>query len=113
MAIPDPQDKCKSRHAVLSAIPALLVEFFNLRIDSSPPRKADSIISREELEQYQNEDKVFESTPTWTDDVERLEKTWVIPHDNYTTLESFADERASSQLAAKNILHGQPHIHFI
>lgn len=112
-SIPDPQDKCKSRYAVFSAIPALLVESFNQRIDLGLPRKADSIISREELEQYQKEDKVFESTLTWTDNVERLEKTLVIPHDNDATLESFEDKRASSQLAAKNILHWQPHIHFI
>lgn len=77
------------------------------------PRKADAIISREELEQYQKEDKILESVPEWTNQVARLEKTLVIPHDNDEVLGSFEDERASAQLAAKNILHWQPHIHFV
>lgn len=112
-SIPDPQDSSKSRYAVLSAIPALLVESFNERINLGLPRKADSIISREELEQYQKEDKIFESVPEWTNQVPRLEETLVIPHDNDEVLGSFEDIRASVQLAAKNILHWQPHIHFI
>ncbi|CAG7956125.1 unnamed protein product [Penicillium salamii] len=112
-SIPDPQDACKSRYAVLAAIPALLVESFNARINLGLPRKADSIISREELEQYQKEDKIFESVPEWSNQVSRLEETLVIPHDDDEVLDSFEDVRASSQLAAKNILHWQPHIHFI
>ncbi|RJE21104.1 hypothetical protein PHISCL_06568 [Aspergillus sclerotialis] len=112
-SIPDPQDPSASRYAVLSAIPALLVESFNKRIDLGLPRKADPIISREGMEQYQKEDKIFESVPEWTNKVARLEKTLIIPHDNDEVLGSFNDERASTQLAAKNILHWQPHIHFI
>ncbi|KGO68082.1 hypothetical protein PITC_053400 [Penicillium italicum] len=112
-SIPDPQDPSESRYAVLSAIPPLLVESFNQRIELGLPRKADPIMSREEMEQYQREDKIFESTPEWTDQVARLEETLVIPHDNEEILGSFEDERASEQLAAKNILHWQPHIHFI
>ncbi|CAG8364576.1 unnamed protein product [Penicillium salamii] len=112
-SIPDPQDACKSRYAVLAAIPALLVESFNACIKLGLPRKADSIISREELEKYQKEDKIFESVPEWSNQVSRLEETLVIPHDNDEVLDSFEDVRASSQLAAKNILHWQPHIHFI
>jgi hypothetical protein len=112
-SIPDPQDPSKSRYAGLSAIPALLVESFNERINLGLPRKADSIISREELEQYQKEDKIFESVPEWTYQVPRLEETLVIPHDNDEVLGSFEDARASVQMAAKNILHWQPHIHFI
>lgn len=112
-SIPDPHDASASRYAVLSAIPALLVESFNQRIELGLPRKADAIISREELEQYQKEDRIFESVPEWTSKVARLEETLVIPHENSEVLESFADERASAQLAAKNILHWQPHIHFV
>lgn len=112
-SIPDPQDPSESRYAVLSAIPSLLVESFNRRIQLGLPRKADAIMSREEMEQYQKEEKIFESVPEWTNLVGRLEKTLVIPHDNNEVLGSFEDERASSQLAAKNILHWQPHIHFI
>lgn len=112
-SIPDPQDTCESRYAVLAAIPALLVESFNQRIALGLPRKADAIISREELEQYQKEEKIFESVPEWTKQVARLEETLVIPHDNDEVLGSFEDERASAQLAEKNILHWQPHIHFI
>ncbi|KAJ5591607.1 uncharacterized protein N7459_001976 [Penicillium hispanicum] len=112
-SIPDPQDPSESRYAVLAAIPALLVESFNQRIDLGLPRKADAIISREELEEYRKEDKVFESPPEWTRQVAPLGETLVIPHDNDEVLASFDDDRASAQLAEKNILHWQPHIHFI
>ena len=112
-SIPDPRDPSKSRYAVLSAIPALLVESFNQRIDLGLPRKADPIVSREELEQYQREEKIFETVPEWTIRVAPLKKSLVIPHDNDEVLESFEDERVSPQLAAKNILHWQPHLHFI
>ncbi|KAJ5177537.1 uncharacterized protein N7500_000236 [Penicillium coprophilum] len=112
-SIPDPHDSSESRYAVLSAIPGLLVESFNQRIELGLPRKADPIMSREEIEQYQKEERIFESVPEWTEQVARLEDTLVIPHDNDEVLESFEDERASGQLAAKNILHWQPHIHFI
>jgi hypothetical protein len=108
-----PRNPSKSRYAVLSAIPALLVESFKECINLVLPRKADSIISREELEQFQKEDKTFESVPEWTYQVPRLEETLVIPHDNDKVLGSFEDVRASVQMAAKNILHWQPHIHFI
>ena len=60
---PDPADCYPSRYAVLSAIPALLVESFNERIKLDLPRKADPIISREELEQYQKEERIWESVP--------------------------------------------------
>lgn len=113
VSIPDPRDTSKSRYAVLSATPALLVEAFNERINLGLPRKADSIVSREELEQYQKEDKLLETVPEWASQVPRLEKTLVIPHDNDEVLESMEDVRASAQLAEKNILHWQPHIHFI
>jgi hypothetical protein len=62
-SIPDPEDSSSSRYAVLSAIPALLVESFNERIKLGLPRKADSIVTREELEEYAKEDKVFETVP--------------------------------------------------
>ncbi|CAI7611794.1 unnamed protein product [Penicillium glandicola] len=112
-SIPDPQDPSESRYAVLSAIPALLVESFDQRIELGLPRKAVPIMSREEMEQYQKEDRIFESVPEWTDKVVvvQLGETLVIPHDDEEILESFEDERASSQLAAKNILHWQPHIY--
>lgn len=60
---PDPADCYPSRYAVLSAILALLVESFNERIKLDLPRKADPIISREELEQYQKEERIWESVP--------------------------------------------------
>jgi len=113
VSIPDPKDRSKSRYAGLSVIPALLVESFNERIKLGLPRKADSTISREELEQYQKEGKSFESVPEWTNQLPRLEETLVIPHDNDEVLGSFEDVRASAQLAAKNILQWRPHIHFI
>lgn len=112
-SIPDPEDPSPSRYAVLSAIPALLVESFNERIKLGLPRKADSIVTREELEEYAKEEKLFEVVPGWTERVAALEETLVIPHDDGQVLDSFEDERASAQLAMKNVLHWQPHIHFI
>jgi hypothetical protein len=112
-SIPDPKDPCASRYAVLSAIPALFVEAFNQRIELGLPRKADPIMTREEIEQYQKEKRIFESVPDWTKHVAPLEETLVIPHENNEVIESFEDITASTQLAAKNTLHWQPHIHFI
>lgn len=112
-SIPDPRDPSDSRYAVLSAIPGLLVESFNQRIGLGLPRKADPIVTREELEQFQLEEKIFESVPEWTLRVAPLKQPLVIPHEDDGVLDSFEDERASPQLAAKNILHWQPHIHFI
>jgi hypothetical protein len=43
--------------------------------------------------------------PDWANRVARLKETLVIPHEDGEVLESFDDERASPQLAAKNILH--------
>ena len=98
---------------MLSVIPALLVEYFNQRIDLRLPRKADPIVSREELEQYQRDEKIFETVPEWTIRVAPLKEPLAIPHYNYEVLGSFEDEWISPQLAAKNILHWQPHIHSI
>lgn len=112
-SILDPQDLPSSRYAVLLAIPALLIESFNKRDKLGLPRKANSIVTREELEQYVKEEKVLETVPEWTERVAALEETLVIPHDDGQVLESFEDERASAQLATKNVLHWQPHIHFI
>lgn len=112
-SIPDPHDPSASRYAVLAAIPALLVASFNQRIELGLPRKADPIMSPEEMEQYRKEDRIYESVPEWTSKVPRLEETLVIPHENGEILDSFDDQRVSLQLAAKNILCWQPHIHFI
>ena len=113
VSILDPQEPSKFLSAVLSAISALLVESFNERIQLGLPQKADPIMSGEEMEQYQKNDKIFESVPEWTHQVAPLGDTLVIPHDNGEVLESFEDERASPQLTEKNILHWQPYIHFI
>jgi hypothetical protein len=42
-----------------------------------------------------------------------LKETLFIPHDHGEVLESMDDERASPQSKEKDILHWQPHIHFI
>ncbi|KAJ6092337.1 hypothetical protein N7467_004306 [Penicillium canescens] len=96
-SIPDPKDPCASSYAVLSAIPALFVEAFNQRIELGLPRKADPIMTREEIEQYQKEKRIFESVPDWTKHVEPLEETLVIPHENNEVIESFEDVRASTR----------------
>ena len=87
-SISDPQDPSRSRYAMLSAIPAFLVESFNQRIDLGLPRKADPIVSREELEQYQRKMKIFETVPEWTIRVAPLKEPLVIPHDNEEVLDS-------------------------
>ncbi|KAL4936656.1 hypothetical protein BDV06DRAFT_89228 [Aspergillus oleicola] len=112
VSIPDPQDSSVSRYAVLSTIPTLLVESFNERIRTGLPRKADPTVTREELEQYQ-EERIWETIPEWTKQVPALKETLLIPHEDDEVLPSFEDERARPQLAAKNILHWQPNIHFI
>jgi hypothetical protein len=106
--ISDPKDSCASRYAVVSAILALFVEAFNQRIELGLSRKADPIMTREEIEQYQKEERIFELVLDWTKHVAPLEETLVIPHENDEVIESLEDVRASSQLAANNILHWQP-----
>jgi hypothetical protein len=88
-SIPDPKDPCASRYAVLTAIPALFVEAFNQRIELGLPRKADPIMTREEIEQYQKEKRILESVPDWTKHVVPPEETLVIPHENNEVIESF------------------------
>ncbi|KAL3484127.1 hypothetical protein BJX62DRAFT_230493 [Aspergillus germanicus] len=99
-SIPDSHDSSESRYAVFAAISALLVEFFNQRMDLGLPRKAYPIVSREELEQYQEEEKIFEEVPDWANRDARLKETLVILHEG-------------DELAVKNIHHWQPHIYFV
>lgn len=113
-SIPDPQDhNSKSRYAVLASITGLLVASFNERIKLGIPRKADTIMTREEIEQYRDEERVYEEMPEWAKNVPPLEQTLVIPHEDGQVLDSFDSPKASKQMAEKNILHWQPHIHFI
>ncbi|KJF61169.1 uncharacterized protein CIMG_11548 [Coccidioides immitis RS] len=113
-SIPDPQDHSEpARYAVLACIPALMALAFNKRIELGIPRRADAIMSMEEIEKYRNEERVYEQVPQWTLSVKPLQAILKIPHDGGETLESFDDKRASPQLREKNILCWQPHIHFI
>lgn len=86
---------------------------FNKRIELGIPRHADAIMSMEEIEEYRNADRVYETVPEWTFGVEPLKEVLKIPHDGGETLDTFEDERTSYQLRQKNILCWQPHIHFI
>ncbi|KAJ5368700.1 uncharacterized protein N7496_008460 [Penicillium cataractarum] len=104
-SFPDPKDQSKSRYALLSGIPGLLVESFNERIQLGLPRKADCIVTREELGRYQREERGFEVVTEWTRSVRRLEGTLVIRHEDGEVLTSFQDERVSEQLAEKTVLY--------
>ncbi|MCJ1249723.1 hypothetical protein MMC30_006949 [Trapelia coarctata] len=113
-SIPDPEDyACPERYAVLACIPHLLLEAFNRRIELGLPRHAEAIMTREEMDEYQGAERVYEMAPEWTGRVPACGEVLVIPHEDGEVLEGFADERASWQLREKNILCWQPHIHFI
>ena len=113
-SIPDPKDYAEpGRYAVLACIPALMEEAFNKRIELGIPRHADAIMLQEEIEEYRNAERKFERVPEWISHVRPLERVLKIPHDEGEILNSIDDERASPQLAEKNILCWQPHIHFI
>lgn len=114
--IPDPQDENEpERYAVLSCIPALLVESFNQRIEMGLRREAHSFMSVEERQAWAATPKVLETVPTWTAGVAPLKEMLYIPHymDGETQLETLDDKRASSSFKQKNILIWHPHIHFM
>ncbi|KAI1982515.1 hypothetical protein LOZ53_005503 [Ophidiomyces ophidiicola] len=113
-SIPDPLDHSEpARYAVLACIPALMTLAFNRRIELGLPRRADPIITMEEIEEFRNEERIYEHVPEWTLSVKPLQEVLKIPHDGGGTLDSFDDKRASPQLREKNILCWKPHIHFI
>lgn len=114
--IPDPQDETEpERYAVLSCIPALLVESFNQRIEMGLRREAHSFMSQEERETWAATPKVLETVPSWTTEVAPLKMMLCIPHhmDGESQLESLDDRRASPPFKEKNILIWHPHIHFM
>ncbi|KAI1076415.1 hypothetical protein F5B20DRAFT_555978 [Whalleya microplaca] len=116
-SIPDPGEQGDSeRYAVLSCIPALLVQSFNLRVEQGLRREEPhSILSLEEQLQWAASPKTFETEPPWTDKVPPLKERLHIPHSApmHPQLESFDDPLASAAFRKKNILIMQPHIHFI
>lgn len=115
--IPDPGEEDEpERYAVLSCIPALLVESFNQRIDMGLRREEPhSVLSRKEQSQWAATPKKYESVPDWTRTVPVLDEMLYIPHTipGETQLESLDDPRASRPFKDKNILLWHPHIHFI
>lgn len=116
LEIPDPHDEAEpERYAVLSCIPALLVESFNERLDMGLRREAHSFMSQEEREAWAATPKNLEVEPAWACKVPPTETVLHIPHNiaGETQLESFEDKRASAPFKMKNILIWHPHIHFI
>jgi hypothetical protein len=101
------------RYAVLSCIPPLLVESFNKRIEVGLHRDAPAIINDDHIEEIWAHKKVYEKCPEWTFRVPPLEDALIIPHEGGAVLDGFDNVRASKQLKEKNILHWQPHIHFM
>lgn len=90
-----------------------MVLAFNRRIELGIPRRANAIMTMEEIEEYRNEVRIYEQVPEWTLSVKPLQTVLKIPHEQGETLGSFDDKRASLQLEEKHILCWQPHIHFI
>ena len=119
--IPDPQDQDQDqrepeRYAVLSCIPALLVESFNQRIDMGLRREEPhSILSPEEQQRWAATPRIYETLPTWTRHVAPLPRTLCIPHSisDEPQLDGLDDPRASVPFREKNILLWKPHIHFL
>ncbi|KAL1897402.1 hypothetical protein Sste5346_004138 [Sporothrix stenoceras] len=116
--MPDPEDVDPERYAVVACITRLLALAFNMRISLGVPRHAPGIFTREQLEAWQAQERVYEEEPSWVKHVPRLRRRLDIPHwDNsvraFVSLPGFDDERASDEFKDKNILLWQPHIHFL
>lgn len=116
-SIPDPGEQGDpERYAVLSCIPALIVESFNER-NRQGLRRAEphSILSLEEQLEWAATPEVLESEPGWTEGVAPLKECLHIPHElpDWPELDSMDDFQASEAFKKKNILIMTPHIHFV
>ncbi|KFY09983.1 hypothetical protein V492_05261 [Pseudogymnoascus sp. VKM F-4246] len=119
--IQDPEDDDPVRYAVLSCIPHLLVAAFNRNIKLGLPRDAPPIMTNDQIDEFRNREKKFETVPEWTKKATPLEETLRIPHikggggegKELEVLEDMNDERASIPFKEKNILIWEPHIFFI
>lgn len=114
-SIPDPCDEDPQRYAVLASLPALMVSSFNKRIELGIRREVghqNPIDDGVEIHERVGEQH-WESVPEWTRRVGPIDTVLKIPHEEGKTLENFSDPRASRELAEKNILCWQPHIHFL
>jgi hypothetical protein len=117
-SIPDPGDQGSNpeRYAVLSCIPALLVESFNERIRLGLRREEpNSILSLEEQLAWAASPEKFETVPEWTRNVPPLENVLHIPLSGVMVppLAGMDDPDADPAFKEKNILMRKPHIHFI
>lgn len=115
--IPDPLDPDPERYAVVACIPALMCVAFNERIRLGLPRTAPPVFTKSALDYWRRQERVYETEPEWAHWVPQLNEKLVIPHwDNekkkYVLLKTFEAEKASKEFERKNILIGQPHIHF-
>lgn len=121
--IPDPTDSSDpARYAILSCIPALLVDAFNRNIELGLPRDAPAIMTDDEIDEVRLRPKVYESVPQWTKRVPALAETLRLPHfQSPTNMDSTSleviqdanDERISPVFKEKNILIWHPHNYFI
>lgn len=114
-SIPDPyDDEEPQRYAVLASLPALMVLSFNQRISLGMRRDTASDGPLGEFGNGRREENSdWESVPEWVGRVRPIETVLKIPHEEGKTLDDFNDPRASQELAEKNILCWQPHIHFL
>ncbi|KAL9102765.1 MAG: hypothetical protein Q9163_002127 [Psora crenata] len=120
--IPDPRDDNPERYAVLSCIPALLVDAFNRNIKLGLPRNAPAVMNDDEIDEVQLKPKWYECVPDWANRVPPLTETLRLPHHKdplgrgstaLDVIEDASDERASEAFKEKNILVWEPHIYFI
>lgn len=114
--IPDPQDHDEpERYAVLSCIPALLVESYNRKIEKGEIRVRMYGMPEEAKQKVAMMPKKHETLPAWTSRVKPLKRTLHIPSrmPRERQLGGLDDPYASPAFKEKNILYRHPNIHFV
>lgn len=114
-SIPDPGDQDDpERYAVLSCIPALVVESFNERNRIGLRREEPhSILSIEEQLAWAASPVKLETVPEWTRNVPPLKSVLHIPLGEAGTPPLIGMDEPDPAFKEKNILMPKPHIHFI
>ncbi len=94
-SIPDPEDFAEpARHAVLTYIPALMVESFNERNKIGILKKANPFMTREEFEAYKVEERIYKELPEWTKRAKPLDEALMLLGWERLVLDHFEDTRA-------------------
>lgn len=118
--IPDPEDDDPARYAVLACITHMMVKAFNNNIGIGLPRDAPAIMTDDQIEEFRNRQKKWETAPEWASKVPSLKETLKIPHrvdfnderKGFAVLPDVNDPGASEMFGEKNILIWEPHYLF-